>query len=135
MARADAATVHKTMEEHSKLFRDLLLGFVKVHVLYHASQGAVYGVGITEELEKHGYRLSPGTLYPLLHNLEAGNMLVREERIVGGKVRKYYYITPLGQQALDEARRKLTDLVDEVMGPDNGRKSGSKAVAGRRRQS
>jgi PadR family transcriptional regulator, regulatory protein PadR len=137
MAKADdTGTVHKTVEEHSKLFRDLLLGFVKIHVLYHASQGAVYGVGITEELEKHGYRLSPGTLYPLLHNLEAGNMLVREERIVGGKVRKYYYITPLGQQVLDESRRKLADLVDEVMGPANGRgKTKAKAVAGRKRNS
>jgi DNA-binding PadR family transcriptional regulator len=134
MAKAESATVHKTMEEHSKLFRDLLLGFVKIHVLYHASQDAVYGMGITAELEKHGYRLSPGTLYPLLHNLEASNMLVREERIVGGKVRKYYYITPLGQQVLDEARRKLADLTEEVLGSDNGRKSGSKAVAGRKRR-
>lgn len=134
MAKADAMAVHNTVEEHSKLFRDLLLGFVKIHVLYHASQGAVYGVGITEELEKHGYRLSPGTLYPLLHNLEAGNLLVREERIVGGKVRKYYYITPLGQRLLDEARTKLTELVDEVMESDNSSKP-VKAVAGRRRQS
>jgi PadR family transcriptional regulator len=135
MAKADTMAVHNTVEEHSKLFRDLLLGFVRIHVLYHASQGAIYGVGITEELEKHGYRLSPGTLYPLLHNLEASNLLVREERIVGGKVRKYYYITPLGQRVLDEARNKLTDLVDEVLRPDNGRKSAAKAVAGRKRQS
>jgi PadR family transcriptional regulator, regulatory protein PadR len=111
---AKAATVHKTVEEHSKLFRDLLLGFVKIHVLYHASQEAIYGVGIATELEKHGYRLSPGTLYPLLHNLEAADFLLREDRIVGGKVRKYYRITPLGQRALEEARNKVIDLVDEV---------------------
>jgi len=133
MAKAKATSVHSTVEQHSKLFRDLLLGFVKIHVLHHASQDAVYGVGIAEELEKHGYHLSPGTLYPLLHNLEAADLLVREERIVGGKVRKYYYITPLGQQALDEARKKLVDLVDEVLGGDNGRKPGPKVVAGRKR--
>lgn len=111
---AKVDTVHKTVEEHSKLFRDLLLGFVKIHVLYHAGQEAIYGVGIANELEKHGYRLSPGTLYPLLHNLEAADFLLREDRIVGGKVRKYYRITPLGQRALEEARDKVIDLVDEV---------------------
>lgn len=114
MATADVTTVHKTVEEHSKLFRDLLLGFVKIHVLYHASKDEIYGVGIAAELERHGYRLSPGTLYPLLHNLEAAELLVREDRIVGGKVRKYYRITPLGQRALEEARGKVVDLVEEV---------------------
>lgn len=111
---AKTPTVHKTTEEHSILFRDLLLGFVKIHVLYHASQEAIYGVGIASELERHGYRLSPGTLYPLLHNLEAAEFLERENRIVGGKVRKYYRITPPGQRALEDAREKVIELVDEV---------------------
>jgi PadR family transcriptional regulator len=110
----DPATVHKSVEEHSKLFRDLLLGFVKIHVLYHASKEPIFGIGIVTELEKHGYKLSPGTLYPLLHNLEAAEFLEREDRVVGGKVRKYYQITPLGKRALDEARSKVVDLVDEV---------------------
>jgi PadR family transcriptional regulator len=133
MPRAKTTTVHGTVEEHSKLFRDLLLGFIKIHVLHHASLGAVYGVGIAEELEQHGYKLSPGTLYPLLHNLESASLLVREDRIVGGKVRKYYYITPLGEQALEEARAKLVELVDEVLSTNHKRKTGSKAVAGRKR--
>ncbi|NIK61443.1 PadR family transcriptional regulator [Kribbella shirazensis] len=133
MPKAKPMTVHGTVEEHSKLFRDLLLGFVKIHVLHHASLGAVYGVGIAAELETHGYKLSPGTLYPLLHNLEASSLLVREDRIVEGKVRKYYYITPLGQQVLDEARGKLVELVDEVLDNKTRSKTGSKAVAGRKR--
>jgi PadR family transcriptional regulator, regulatory protein PadR len=113
-AATDAATVHRSVEEHSKIFRDLLLGFVKIHVLYHASKEPIFGVGITAELEQHGYRLSPGTLYPLLHNLEAANFLEREDRVVGGKIRKYYVITPLGRRALAEARSKAIDLVAEV---------------------
>jgi PadR family transcriptional regulator, regulatory protein PadR len=110
----DPAAVHRSVEEHSKIFRDLLLGFVKIHVLHHASKGPVYGVGLTEELEQHGYRLSPGTLYPLLHNLESAEFLVRQDRVVGGKIRKYYGITPLGRRALNEARAKVIDLVNEV---------------------
>jgi PadR family transcriptional regulator PadR len=86
----------------------------EIHVLYHASKKAIYGVGVAAELEKHGYRLSPGTLYPLLHNLQAAEFLDREDRTVGGKVRKYYRITPLGQRALEDAREKVVSLVDEV---------------------
>jgi PadR family transcriptional regulator, regulatory protein PadR len=114
MAEASEEDVHHSVEEHSKLFRDLLLGFVKVHVLYHASQEPIYGAGITSELDQHGYHLSPGTLYPLLHSLEAARFLEREDRVVGGKVRKYYKTTTLGRRAFAEARRKVTELVDEI---------------------
>jgi PadR family transcriptional regulator PadR len=119
MAKADPDAVHETVEDHSKMFRDLLLGFVKVHVLHHASREPVYGVAISAELDRHGYRLSPGTLYPLLHNLEAADFLERDDRVVDGKVRKYYRTTPLGHRALDEARDKIIGLVDEVT--DGGR--------------
>jgi PadR family transcriptional regulator len=113
MAR-ERAVVHERLEDHSKVFRDLLLGFVKVHVLYHASEGEIYGVGIMAELDRHGYKLSPGTMYPLLHNLESAGLLERSDRVVGGKVRKYYKITALGRLALAEARKKAVELVEEV---------------------
>ena len=128
---ADEGTVHKSVEEHSKLFRDLLLGFVRIHILYHASQEPIFGVGITAELERHGYRLSPGTLYPLLHNLEAAGFLEREEQIVGGKIRKYCGITPLGKRALEEARAKVVDLVSEVTDGKPRSKSARKASSTR----
>jgi PadR family transcriptional regulator PadR len=129
---ADDGTVHRSVEEHSKLFRDLLLGFVKIHILYHASKEPIFGVGITTELEQHGYRLSPGTLYPLLHNLEAAGFLEREDQIVGGKIRKYYKITPLGQRALEEARAKVVDLVNEVTEDEPKPKARKKGSTSRR---
>lgn len=100
--------------DQSRIFRDLMLGFVRVHVLHHAAVEPIYGTGISAELSRHGYRLSWGTLYPLLHSLEAEGFLSREDRIVEGKVRKYYQITPRGQGALDEARLKALELVDEI---------------------
>jgi DNA-binding PadR family transcriptional regulator len=106
--------MHTTIEDHSRLFRDLLLGFVRVHVLYHASLAPVYGVGLITTLDEHGYRLSPGTLYPLLHSMEKAGFLRREDRIVGGKVRKYYQITAQGSRVLTEARGKVVDLVSET---------------------
>jgi DNA-binding PadR family transcriptional regulator len=105
-----ARVVHGRFEEHSKLFRDLLLGFVKIHVLHNASHDAVYGAGLVVELRQHGYTLSPGVLYPLLHNLEGSGFLTREERSIEGRIRKYYWITPLGEQALREAQNKVADL-------------------------
>lgn len=115
MAKKKADDVHETVELHSKMFRDLMLGFVRVHVLHHASVEAIYGSGISAELEHHGYRLSWGTLYPLLHNLTAEGFLDREDQVVNGKVRKYYTITPLGRQALQEARLKALELVNEIV--------------------
>jgi PadR family transcriptional regulator, regulatory protein PadR len=112
-----ASGVHRQVEDHSRVFRDLVLGFVKIHVLYHASLGPIYGAKMSVELERHGYRMSWGTLYPLLHNFERDGLLVREERIVRGKVRKYYKITDLGQRILEEARRLAVELVTEIVMP------------------
>ena len=114
--KVNANEVHETVETHSKMFRDLVLGFIRVHVLHHASAGEIYGSGIAAELENHGYRLSWGTLYPLLHNLTDEGFLEREDRVINGKVRKYYTITPLGRHALEEARRKAIELVNEIVG-------------------
>jgi len=120
---------HETVEMHSKMFRDLMLGFIRVHVLHHASEGDIYGSGIAAELAHHGYRLSWGTLYPLLHNLTDEGFLRREDRVVNGKVRKYYTITPLGLDALREARLKALELVNEIVADDQAVVPPSRAVS------
>jgi len=97
------------------LDREFFLGFVKIHILYHASREPIYGVEILEELGRHGYRLSPGTLYPTLHRLAREGYLSVQSKVVDGKVRKYYAITEQGLAALAEARRKIAELVDEVL--------------------
>ena len=97
------------------MLRNLLLGFIKIHILHHAALDAVYGLWLIEELAHHGYSLSPGTLYPTLHSLEREGYLQSEKRVVEGRQRRYYTITPQGVEALAEARAKLRELVDEVM--------------------
>ena len=97
------------------MLKEFFLGFVKIHILYHASREPIYGVEILEELGRHGYRLSPGTLYPTLHRLSKEGLLSVEKRIVDGKMRKYYVITEQGLAALDEAKKKITELVNEVI--------------------
>jgi len=99
----------------SAMFRDFFLGFIKIHILYHASKEPIYGVEMLEELGRHGYRLSPGTIYPTLHRLTREGYLSAQRKVVDGKVRKYYTITEQGLTALDEARGKITELVEEVI--------------------
>jgi len=97
------------------MHRDFFLGFIKIHILYHASHEEVSGVGLARELERHGYSISPGTLYPTLRRLEREGYLVSEDRVEGGRRRVYYTATPRGREALEEAREKIRELVDEVL--------------------
>ncbi len=97
------------------LDREFFLGFIKIHILYHASKEAIFGVKIAEELASHGYNISPGTLYPMLHRLERAGHLKSRTEVVKGKARKYYRITERGRQALEQCRAKIRELVTEVM--------------------
>ena len=97
------------------MLRDFFVGFIKIHILYHAGEAPVYGLELVEELARHGYQISPGTLYPTLHNLEARGYLVSEKRLVDGRWRKYYTLTEQGRAALEEARDRIRELVGEVL--------------------
>jgi PadR family transcriptional regulator, regulatory protein PadR len=96
------------------ILRSLSLGFVKVHILYHAGREPVHGLWLIEELARHGYRFSPGTLYPILHGLEAAGLLAGERQVVHGKVRRCYRLTRAGKRALRLARAKAIELVKEI---------------------
>ena len=97
------------------MVREFFLGFIKVHILHHAAEENVYGLALIAELRRHGYELSPGKMYPVLHELEEAGYLRRVDRVVNGKVRKYYRITRRGGQALGDARAKIAELVGELL--------------------
>ena len=97
------------------MIRDLELAFIKIHILYHADMEAVFGVGLMEELARHGYEISPGTLYPILAKMESGGFLTCETRTVARKQRKYYRITPEGRKLLNRMREKIKELYQEVI--------------------
>jgi PadR family transcriptional regulator, regulatory protein PadR len=96
------------------MIRTFFLGFIRLHIVYHASKKPIFGLDMVKELARHGYELSPGTLYPILHNLEKEGYLESKKQIVGGKVRKYYRVTPSGKKALDQAIVKVNELMDEI---------------------
>ena len=94
--------------------RDLLFGLIRIHVLVHASHEPIFGLAMMEELAHHGYRIGPGTLYPLLHGLERSGLFKSVLRNVGGHKRRVYRITSAGKKALDKARVKVDELHDEL---------------------
>jgi PadR family transcriptional regulator, regulatory protein PadR len=97
-----------------RVLRKLFLGFIQIHILHHAKDHPIFGLWMLEELREHGYDISAGTLYPILHNMERDGLLVKEERNVEGKIRKYYSTTGKGELVLIEARNKAFELFKEI---------------------
>lgn len=97
------------------LIRHFFGGFVRLHILYHAGESPICGMEMMQELGRHGYRLSPGTIYPILHQLEAAGWLACEVQVVSGKRRKNYRITERGRNLLAQARGRLRELFAEVV--------------------
>src|SRR5215468_10598581 len=91
--------------------RDLYSGLMRLHILHHAVEGPIFGLGMAEELARHGYRISPGTLYPLLHGLEGKGYLKATEHRDGKSLRKVYRATPLGRKALKAAKEKVREFI------------------------
>ena len=103
------------------MFRDLELGAMRAHILHHASRAPIYGSWMLEEPERHGYALSYGTLYPMLHRMEEEGLQIREDQVEGGKVRKYYEATDKGAQELEGVKGMIWELYCEIVegeGPD-----------------
>lgn len=98
----------------SKQQRDLFAGLIRIHVLIHAAQEPIFGLAMMEELEHHGYRIGPGTLYPLLHGMERGGLLKSELKNLTGRRRRIYRITAAGRKALEKARAKVDELHHEL---------------------
>jgi len=97
------------------LRREILLSFGKIHIHHHAAHGPIYGMWMLDELDEHGYKLSPGTLYPIFRRMEKNGWLVSKEETVSGKRRKNYRITRQGEQVLDILRRSIKELHREVV--------------------
>jgi PadR family transcriptional regulator PadR len=95
--------------------QDLYAGLIRLHILHHAAKAPVFGLWFIEELGRHGYKLSPGTLYPLLHGLERKGYLRSTSERSGRSVRRMYQATALGRKALAAARQKVSELFGELL--------------------
>lgn len=96
------------------VLRKLFLGFIQIHILHHGEVEPFYGSWMINELANHGYDVSPGTIYPILHNLEKSGLLEIEKKVVEGKSRKYYTTTMNGSELLKKAKVKIKELTEEL---------------------
>jgi DNA-binding PadR family transcriptional regulator len=94
--------------------REIRLALWKLHILHHATRGAVYGLWLLEELAAHGHRLSPGTLYPILERMERNGWL-RSKATKRVNARKEYRITVAGRRILDQLRTDVDELHREIV--------------------
>jgi PadR family transcriptional regulator PadR len=111
----EAGAVIRAIHRGADMVRDIDLAFIKVHILYHAAREEVFGIGLMEELARHGYDIGPGTLYPTLFKMEELGLLSCEPRTVNQKQRKYYRITPAGRKLMKEMKNKIKELYEEVV--------------------
>jgi DNA-binding PadR family transcriptional regulator len=94
----------------------ILLGFIRVHILHHATvDNGVYGLEMIKELKTHGYSISPGTLYPIFHEMKKDGVIQQKKLVVNGKVRKVYKATKKGERTLDNLKKFITELSEEVI--------------------
>ncbi len=95
--------------------KDLYGGLIRLHILHHAAEAPIFGLGIIEELRRHGYEISAGTLYPMLHGLEKKGYLVSRLERTGRRDRRVYEITGQGRVALIDAKARVKELFGELI--------------------
>ncbi len=118
--RRAAATQSRAAPASAKTYRDLYAGLIRLHVLHHAAAEPIYGFAMMEELRRHGYTLSAGTLYPILHGLEQKGWLKSKTQRIGGTERRLYSATPAGRKALAAAKSKVRELFGELFEDEEG---------------
>jgi DNA-binding PadR family transcriptional regulator len=101
------------------MMREFLRGAVRLHILHHAAHRDIHGAWMSEELAHHGYRISPGSLYPTLHKMETEGLLRSRAQVVEGRSRRTYSITESGRQVLKETIVQLRELASEVLDEQN----------------
>lgn len=110
-----------------QLLREILLSFWKIHILHHAGEEPVYGQWMMAELRRHGYEISPGTLYPILRRMEQQGWLAEARKKKGDPARrKQYRLTPQGRAALKTICIQLEELHREVAPARRGGSAGSR---------
>ncbi|MGL5414786.1 MAG: PadR family transcriptional regulator [Clostridium sp.] len=98
-----------------QIIKKIFNGMIYIHILHHANKEPIYGVWMIEELESHGYHISPGTIYPILKSMVDEELLEKKEVNVDGKIRKYYSTTNEGEQLLKDLKENLKELTENLI--------------------
>jgi PadR family transcriptional regulator, regulatory protein PadR len=106
---------------------ELLKGTLKTIILNLLTENRrMYGYEITREVEKLSegkIQLTWGALYPTLHKMEADGLIIAEEYSIGKRVRKYYRLTPKGNEATTDKMEEFAEFVrimKQILKPNEG---------------
>ena len=95
--------------------REILLSLWRIHILHHAAKTPIVGQWMLKELQQHGYEVSPGTLYPMLHRMEKLGWLESHcESENNPKARRFFVATELGKNVIALATEQLSELQHET---------------------
>ena len=117
---------HNSVADAVAEHRELYSGLIRLHVLHHAAKEPIFGLGMIEELGRHGYKVSPGMFYPLLHSMEKRGLL-RSAQEGRRNDRRVYRATPEGRKALATAKLRVQELFSELFEDVLGGRWGKKA--------
>lgn len=95
--------------------QQLVSGLIRLHILHHAAKAPLYGNWMIGELRHHGYQISAGTLYPLLHSLERQGYLTGKTARSEGRIRRLYRASAKGRRALQDSKQKIRELFKELV--------------------
>ena len=98
--------------------RELYSGLIRLHVLHHASEEPIFVLGMIDELAHHGYRICPGSMYPILRSLENKGYLSSTEVRSGKSLRRVYRATALGRKTLAASKNRIRELFRELVGSE-----------------
>lgn len=82
-----------------------------------AEQKRMYGYEITRKvkvLTEGKIEITEGALYPILHRLEAEGVLQTETEFIGKRIRKYYSLTPKGNEVVEARVSELADFLSTM---------------------
>lgn len=89
-----------------------LLDAIVLAVVSKEEEGT-YGYKITQDVRR-AIDVSESTLYPVLRRLQKEGYLVVYDRECGGRNRRYYRITEIGNQKLTEYRREWEEYSSKI---------------------
>ena len=95
-------------------YGEFYTGLVRLFILSEAAKRPIFGMWLIEALNEHGYKIGPGTLYPILHSFERRGLLRSETSLDGTRTRRMYKTTAFGKRMLEHIRTRSRGLAKHV---------------------
>ena len=92
-------------------------GSTEILILSLLAKQPMYGYEISQQLKQRSggyFEMKEGLLYPALHRMQQNGWLTSQWRVVDGRKRKYYLLTPLGQKKLNEQAAEWMNFIEQL---------------------